>query len=131
MLLVFVIGGHTLNNKRYADSTVLIEETKRMLQQLLQNIVKEREKYRLKCNGIKREYMDVSKRNCPTCRLQNGIKKIKGVNQFKYLGNLLREERMVTLKSEDFKNKLRNMKISLTKKKKEKRTELQRKINLS
>lgn len=34
----FITGGHNLNNIRYADDTVLIADTKRKLQNLLQKL---------------------------------------------------------------------------------------------
>lgn len=38
----FFIGGHNLTNMRYADNAVLIVDTLRILQELLQKVVKNR-----------------------------------------------------------------------------------------
>lgn len=40
----FIIGGHNLKNIRYTDDTVLIADTERKLQNLLQKVAKESEK---------------------------------------------------------------------------------------
>ena len=40
----FVIGGHNMNNLRYADDTVLISESEDKLQELLDKVVEESRK---------------------------------------------------------------------------------------
>ena len=58
----FVIGGHNMNNLRYADDTVLISESEDKLQELLRKVIEESEKKGLTINCKKTECMVVSKK---------------------------------------------------------------------
>ena len=49
------IGGHTINNLRYADDTVLLAENETELQQILDTVKTESERYGL--------FMNVKKKN--------------------------------------------------------------------
>ena len=64
------IGGHNINNLRYADDTVLIVETEEDLQELLETVVKESEIKGLTLTNKKTEVMVVSRKNdIPTCKI--------------------------------------------------------------
>ena len=86
----FNINGVNLNNLRYADDTVLIAESQKQLQRLLDTVVKESEKMGLSLNVKKTECMVVSKKTInPKCSLSSKGEQIKQVTKFKYLGYLI------------------------------------------
>ena len=59
------MGGHNINNLRYADDTVLISENEKDLQQLL-NIVESKSKEKgLELNSKKTEVMVISRKEEP------------------------------------------------------------------
>ncbi|MGX9987587.1 reverse transcriptase domain-containing protein [Soonwooa purpurea] len=88
----FIIGGHNLNNIRYADDTVLIADTEKKLQELLQKVAKESAGKGLSINYKKTECMVISKKTNQKCTLQVGNTRIKQVQKFKYLGSVLTED---------------------------------------
>ena len=84
------MGGHNINNLRYADDTVLISENEKDLQQLL-NIVESKGKEKgLELNSKKTEVMVISRKEEPPLIniTINGIK-LKQRDHFKYLGALI------------------------------------------
>ena len=84
------VGGHNINNLRYADDTVLISENEKDLQQLL-NIVESKSKEKgLELNSKKTEVMLISRKEEPPLIniTINGIK-LKQRDHFKYLGALV------------------------------------------
>ena len=83
------VGGHNINNLRYADDTVLISENEKDLQLL--NIVESKSKEkRLELNSKKTEVMVISRKEEPPLIniMINGIK-LKQRDYFKYLGALV------------------------------------------
>ena len=80
------MGGHNINNLRYADDTVLISENEKDLQRLL-NIVDSKSKEKgLELNSKKTEVMVISRKGEPPLIITiNGIK-LKQRDHFKYLG---------------------------------------------
>ncbi len=85
-----VINGRNENNIRYADDTVLIAETEKDLQHILNKVIKESESLGLALNAKKTYLMTVSKKqSLPPCTLTaNGIE-IKHLKKFNYLGSFL------------------------------------------
>ena len=84
------MGGHNINNLRYADDTVLVSENEKDLQQLL-NIVESKSKEKgLELNSKKTEVMVISLKEEPPL-LNITIKgiKLKQRDHFKYLGALV------------------------------------------
>ena len=84
------VGGHNINNLRYADDTVLISENEKDLQQLL-NIVESKSKEKgLELNSKKTEVMVISRKEEPPLIniTINGIK-LKQRDHFKYLAALV------------------------------------------
>ena len=84
------MGGHNINNLRYADDTVLISENEKDLQQLL-NIVESKSKEKgLELNSKKTEVMVISRKEEPPLIniTINGIE-LKQRDHFKYLGALI------------------------------------------
>ena len=84
------MGGHNINNLRYADDTVLISENEKDLKQLL-NIVESKSKEKgLELNSKKTQVMVISrKEEPPLININiNGIK-LKQGGHFKYLGALI------------------------------------------
>ena len=79
---------------RYANNTVLIAESKKELQDLLDNVVEESKKKGLTINCKKTECMVVSRRESPTYALKIGDNTIKQVQKFSCLGSLLTENGM-------------------------------------
>ena len=81
------IGGHNINNLRYADDTVLIATSERNLQALVDTINEESEKLGLGLNKKKTETMVISKKKeIPRCKIQLNGTTLKQVENFKYLG---------------------------------------------
>ncbi|GFR93827.1 retrovirus-related Pol polyprotein from type-1 retrotransposable element R2 [Elysia marginata] len=56
------VGGHNINNLRYADDTVLIAENKSDLQKLLDVVYSESQKKGLELNSKKTEVMVISRK---------------------------------------------------------------------
>ena len=84
------LGGHNINNLRYADDTVLIAQSEETLQHILETVVEASENKGLALNISKTESMTVSKNpKAPTCKLQSHGVPVKQVDKFKYLGYLL------------------------------------------
>ena len=81
------VGGHNINNLRYADDTVLILENEKDLQQLL-NIVESKSKEKgLELNSKKTEVMVISrKEEPPLINITINSIKLKQRDHFKYLG---------------------------------------------
>ena len=85
-----LIGGHNLNNIRYADDIVLIADSEENLQKILDKVVSESESKGLSINCKKTECLVVSKQKTrPTCNITINNKKIKQVDKFEYLGSLI------------------------------------------
>ena len=84
------MGGHNINNLRYADDTVLISENEKDLQQLL-NIVESKSKEKaLELNSKKTEVMVISrKEEPPLINITINNIKLKQRDHFKYLGALV------------------------------------------
>ncbi|GFN87735.1 hypothetical protein PoB_001424100 [Plakobranchus ocellatus] len=84
------INGKNLKNLRYADDTVLIAESGKQLQKLLDTVVLESERMGLSFNVKETECMVISKKSSnPKCNLVSKGEKIKQVTKFKYLGYLV------------------------------------------
>ncbi|GFS03660.1 endonuclease-reverse transcriptase [Elysia marginata] len=84
------LGGHNINNMRYADDTVLIAQSEQSLQKMLDIVVKESEIKGLSLNIAKTESMTISKKpQAPSCKIRSNGTQVKQVNQFKYLGYML------------------------------------------
>jgi len=89
----FLIGGHNLNNLRYADDTVLIAESEEKLQEILDKVVEASEKKGLTINCRKTECMVISKQKvAKQCKIRIGDILIKQVQKFNYLGSMITED---------------------------------------
>ena len=81
------VGGHNINNLRYADDTVLIADSEDKLQSILTTVAEESEKKGLQLNAKKTECMVISKKSViPRCNITCKGENIKQVDTFKYLG---------------------------------------------
>ena len=85
----FIIGGHNINNLRFADDAILIASSKKKLQQLLNKVNDESKKKGLSINHKKTECMVISKGVSPRCELFLDEVKIKQVESFIYLGSVI------------------------------------------
>jgi hypothetical protein len=84
------IGGHNINNLRYADDTVLIAEKETHLQEMINIIAKESLSKGLSLNIRKTEVMVITKNKCPPeCNIKVDGTSLKQVSIFKYLGTLI------------------------------------------
>ncbi|GFR82060.1 endonuclease-reverse transcriptase [Elysia marginata] len=84
------LGGHNINNIRYADDTVLIAQSEQSLQKMLDIVVKESEIKGLFLNIAKTESMTISKKpQAPSCKIRSNGTQVRQVDQFKYLGYML------------------------------------------
>ena len=81
------IGGHNINNIRYADDTVLTADSEEELQELLNKVVEESENKGLELNSKKTESMIITRKtSIPKCEIKIKENTIKQANSFKYLG---------------------------------------------
>ena len=88
-----VIGGHNLNNLRYADDIVLITSFRKKLQEMLDKIVRYSEEKGLSINLQKTECMTISKReSAPACLIEIANKPVKQVESFIYLGTQIHQD---------------------------------------
>ena len=103
-----------MNNIRYAYDTVLIAETGKDLQQILDKVIKEGESLGLALNAKKTYSMKVSKKQSPqTCTLKVSGIDMKHVEKFNFLGSLLTSDgksdceikRRIALSNEAFNKK--------------------------
>ena len=84
------VGGHNINNLRYADDTVLISENEKDLQQLLNIVESKSKKKGLELNSKKTEVMVISrKEEPPLINITINSIKLKQRDHFKYLGALV------------------------------------------
>lgn len=84
------IGGHNINNIRFADDTALLAESESMLQDLLDRVIEESSKKGLTVNIKKTKCMTISKKRViPRCKIQVGDEPIEQVNSFVYLGSTI------------------------------------------
>jgi len=84
------VGGHNINNLRYADDTVLIADSEEKLQDILQTVTQASENKGLQLNAKKTECMVITKKpTVPTCNLTCKGEQIKQVEKFKYLGCII------------------------------------------
>ncbi|GFS23270.1 retrovirus-related Pol polyprotein from type-1 retrotransposable element R2 [Elysia marginata] len=81
------IGGHNINNIRYADDTVLTADSEEKLQELLNKVVEESKNKGLELNSKKTESMIITRKtSIPKCGMKIEENTIKQANSFKYLG---------------------------------------------
>ena len=81
-----MVGGHNTNNLWYADDTVLLAESEKDLQRLLDIVIEQSKKKGLSINCKKAKCMVFCKRERPRCRLKMCEIEIKQVGKFNYLG---------------------------------------------
>ena len=84
------IGGHVINNLRYADDTVLLATSKEDIQDILETVNREGEKYGMRMNIEKTKSMILS-RSDENRQMNLKLKgeSIDQVDRFTYLGQLL------------------------------------------
>jgi len=88
-----VVGGHNINNLRYADDAVLISNSVENLQALLDKVVTASNDKGLSINIKKTECMVITKkRQTPSCNINIEQERIKQVAEFKYLGTIITED---------------------------------------
>ncbi|GFR70818.1 RNA-directed DNA polymerase from mobile element jockey [Elysia marginata] len=81
------IGGHIINNKKYADDTVLTADSEEKLQELLNKVVEENKNKGLELNSKKTESMIITRKtSIPKCEIKIEENTIKQAISFKYLG---------------------------------------------
>ncbi|GFS23497.1 lactation elevated protein 1-like [Elysia marginata] len=81
------IGGHNINNIRYADDTVLTADSEEKLQELLNKVVEETKNKGLELNSKKTESMIITRKtSISKCEIKIEENTIKQANSFKYLG---------------------------------------------
>ena len=84
-----VVNGELINNLRYANDTVLLAESAKDLQALLDRVVVKSEDMGLRLNISKTKAMVISKDGEPPINLITNNQRIQQVSNFKYLGCLL------------------------------------------
>ena len=88
-----IVGGHTVNNLRYADDTVLLADCEEDLQSLVSTIKEESRKYGLEINKKKTQTMIITKdTEVPAVNIEIEGKILEQVKRFTYLGQLITED---------------------------------------
>jgi hypothetical protein len=88
-----VVGGHIINNLRYADDTALIAGSEEDLQTLVDTIKEESNKYGLNINKKKTQTMVITKKTeIPKVYIKIDGKTLDQVHSFIYLGQLFTED---------------------------------------
>ena len=88
-----VLNGVSVNNIRYADDTLLIANTLKGLQQLLNRTTVVSEEYGLKLNVAKTKYMVIRKNVIPNVDgLHINNSPLETVQQIKYIGSTVNEK---------------------------------------
>ncbi|BFZ00294.1 hypothetical protein BsWGS_03333 [Bradybaena similaris] len=92
------VGGHNINNIRYADDTVLIAENEHDLQKLVDAVIVNSKPLGLELNCKKTEMMVVSKKkDIPKCNIHVNGEILKQVDLYNYLGTVIKsDERCIT-----------------------------------
>jgi len=113
------IGGRNINNLRYADDTVLLAEDENTLQEIVDVVKKESEKFGLLMNTKKTKTMVFSKKQeTPQISIKIDDKIIEQVDSFQYLGSTVTQdgrcEREIKRRIALAKNKFSNMTWLLT-----------------
>ena len=86
----FIVGGHNINNLRYADDTVLLAENESDLQVLLSSVNEEGRKYGMKVNIDKTKVMVISRTDpFPEINILLNGSKLQQVSTMVYLGHLI------------------------------------------
>jgi hypothetical protein len=107
------VGGHNINNLRYADDTILIATNERDLQALIDRIVDKSEIMGLSLNKKKTEVMITSKKNNQLkCSIMVDGTILKQVNNFKYLGTVITSDGRCTT---EVKCRIRQAKVAFQK----------------
>ena len=85
-----VINGRNINNTRYADDTVLIVETEKDLQRILNKFIEVSKSTGMSLN-VKKTYMMMVSNNqsTSTCKLTADGKEINHVDKLNHLGSFL------------------------------------------
>ena len=84
------IGGHNINNLRYADDTVLLAENEQDLQHLLDKIKDKSTEFGLDMNIKKTKTMVISKKSAiPLVNIYVNNDRLEQVKNFKYLGQTI------------------------------------------
>ena len=86
------IGGHTINNLRYADDTVLLAENETELQQILDTVKTQSERYGLFMNVKTKSMVFSRNKDIPKLKLLINGNEIEQVKSFPYLGALVTED---------------------------------------
>ena len=92
------IGSVNINNIRFADDTVLVAESEKNLQELLDAVQKQCEHFETHINVQKTEVMVFSKKKQPPkIKVSLNGEMLKQVNQFKYLGSIMKSNAKSTV----------------------------------
>ena len=86
------VGGHNITNIRYADDTILIAESEKDLQRLLDVVVRESDKRGLSLNYKKTECMVISKKGGIPCSLKINNNQIEQATSINYLGTTITDD---------------------------------------
>ncbi|GFS24764.1 endonuclease-reverse transcriptase [Elysia marginata] len=91
-----LINGFNINNIRYADDTVIVAESEKHLQAMLDRIVDRCKEYGMKINAKTTKTMHIE-RDTKTLTATVGNAVIEQVSKYSYLGHMITED-VATLK---------------------------------
>lgn len=80
----FIIAGCNVNNVRYTDDTLLIDNSERKPQHFLESVIEDSDKRTINLKETKN--MVINRRKSPTCEFRIDVN-IKQVKKIKYMGN--------------------------------------------
>ena len=88
-----LVGGHNINNLRYADDSTLLAESEKELQKMVDTVVESSKRKGLTINCKKTVCMVISKHKlAKECKILIDDTPIKQVKKFNYLGSLITED---------------------------------------
>ena len=88
-----LVGGHNINNLRYADDSTLLAESEKELQKMVDTVVESSKRKGLTINCKKTVCMVISKHKlAKECKILIDDTPIKQVKKFNYLGSLITDD---------------------------------------
>jgi len=86
------LGGENVTNLRYADDAVLIADSRKKLQRMLNKLNSKCKAYGMSMNVKKTKVMVMSKEGDAQCNIKLDQVVLEQVNRYKYLGSWITED---------------------------------------
>jgi len=86
------VGGRIINTVRYADDKIVVANSQKGLQQLMDNLNKVTREFDMKINVKKTKMMSISQKRNTKLKIIVDGQQVEQVSQFRYLGSLISED---------------------------------------